>query len=248
MDDLFDLLVEFRDFAVQEKGRTGLGGLLTLDEKKLVDVWRPDVRFETPWLSDAAWPANLRTVQHQIVMLKQSEKPYAWQTDDWFYRSGCTACGWTSQSRDSYVLALGEGLDHAFPDWWKQPIVNRAKAGSDKGEWGRNVARMYPPGWFETGGPVRTHRFGYDSDPEAGGAPGGGWDMPGTHETKERTESKKLKMFAVPTSEYWWNLNDLVLGEDGELVAERDLLRPTRIEWANDDDDDDWEEDDDLDE
>lgn len=243
MTGLFEELTEFRDAAVEEFEGRRLGGLLaTLTEHRpTTELWRPFGRSgSSPWLEDPVWPSSLRTPRCQVMLLARGERLSPYYGDKVIaFAAGCTGCGWLSDERPAQMQALAEGLDHSHPGWWALPIVRSLKAGAgmaDRAKWARTVARMYPTGWFESAGPVRTHRqhakdgFGYVrlmEEPIAGGAPGGGWDVPGIIERKVDGKAEAVRMVFVPTKGVSsWELRDAkVLGPDGELVREADLLR-----------------------
>ena len=218
MSDLFDLLFDFRNRAATDRHQHG-GGLFEPDDQNLAEFWRPVSNWHEPWLTDPTWPASLRTAQHRVMLLFRSERRYEYAPSN--LRAGCTGCGWLSDERWSIMQALAEGLDHSHPGWWSQPIANSLKTGATMAEayeWGVEIARVYPPGWFETGGPVRTYRVGNDTEPKQGRAPGGGWDVPASVVPKP-APVQKAKMVYVPSNGYDWS-DDLVLTPSGDLVPE----------------------------
>jgi hypothetical protein len=80
------------------------------------------------------------------------------------YRSACRGqdCGWKGQVRDQWNDAVEDGHDHVFPGWRDLPVVAASpRYYPDKRawtKWKKEVTRLYPPGWLERGGPVRTYR------------------------------------------------------------------------------------------
>jgi hypothetical protein len=105
------------------------------------------------------------------------------QDDDRFYRGACLGCGWVaSPSRDSENAAAEDAHDHAWPGWRYLPTVpNRpyADSGNDKKRWTwlRKFLPLYPPGWLEAGGPVRTVRPAPCDRHVPLATPYGGYDM-----------------------------------------------------------------------
>lgn len=76
---------------------------------------------------------------------------------DLLYRGACRACPWEGPARDRENPATKDACDHAWPGWRDLPAVepNDPKA---LASWTRRVTALYPPGWVEDGGPVRTRR------------------------------------------------------------------------------------------
>lgn len=242
--DLFDLFTEMRD--AWHRDRSAIGTLLDMDESPVENYWRPNNWLE-PWKHDPIWPHSTRTVHCQIVVLTRGRR-YR-ETSE--FRAGCTGCGFVTEPRPSEMQALTEGLDHSHPGWWQQPIVSKPKDARPYSEefakWGREIARVYPAGWFESGGPVRTQRVN-DDQPHAEGAPGGGWDIPGTVSRAARARPQEVKMVYVKPQPGYWGTGDydaVVLDPDsGEIVPEYKLRwKENTLDQYNDDDDE-WEDDD----
>ena len=85
------------------------------------------------------------------------------------YRACCRrpGCDWEGPERDNENTAAEDGCDHAWPGWRDRPAAPeppRITSGTTKAErtaitrWTEQVNRLYPPGWVEDGGPIRTRR------------------------------------------------------------------------------------------
>ena len=245
MDDLFDLLLTYREWNKRDRNQEQLGGLLQLEEQTIEDVWRPN-DWSLSIDDTVAWPGCLQTVRTTIIVLKKGKR---WSDKSTLYRAGCLKTGWTGEPHRDKMLALAEGLDFGWPGWWSMPIVNRMNVGKEHA-WAETIARMYPPGWFETGGPVRTNRASHDTEPHAGQAPGGGWDVAGVLKPKEEPSVLRIKMLSVPSNSPWQDYsngswNDLIVNEQGDLVNERFARVTTQWDDQDDDDDEEWDDDDD---
>jgi hypothetical protein len=103
-------------------------------------------------------------------------------------RGGCLTCGWLGPVRPGHYDeqgAIEDAHDHAFPGWRDLPIVPRvARLGNDQREskqlakLAEHVRLIYPTGWLERGGPIRTLRRAMGTRHVPGYAPTGlGYDM-----------------------------------------------------------------------
>lgn len=104
---------------------------------------------------------------------------------DLMYRGACRHCTWEGDPTDSENTASEDAHDHAWPGWRDLPLVPRSRAG-EMGpaqqkraavQWLEKVTPLYPPGWVEAGGPVRTARSSLGTRHVPNGTPFGGYDM-----------------------------------------------------------------------
>lgn len=84
---------------------------------------------------------------------------------DLMYRGACLSCTWEGEIRDDHNPAVEDAHDHAWPGWDSLPIAPRRPEpghtpnhSSAMGHWVDQVDAMYPSGWLESGGPIRTAR------------------------------------------------------------------------------------------
>lgn len=83
------------------------------------------------------------------------------------YRGACLHCVWEGEIRASENEAVEDAHDHAWPGWRDLPTVDRSpgRNPSARGQktlraWADKVNAVYPDGWLESGGPIRTERLG----------------------------------------------------------------------------------------
>jgi hypothetical protein len=78
------------------------------------------------------------------------------------YRGACQHCDWEGEVRDAENGAAEDAHDHAWPGWRELPIVPR-RPENQKAQptWIERVSAVYPIGWLESGGPIRTVRQKY---------------------------------------------------------------------------------------
>lgn len=86
---------------------------------------------------------------------------------DLVYRGVCTGCDWEGPVRGDENSAVEDAHDHAWPGWRDTPIVPRSpgrgtsrQAQDALQRWLSGLPAGYPPGWVESGGPIRTARDG----------------------------------------------------------------------------------------
>jgi hypothetical protein len=101
-------------------------------------------------------------------------------------RGACRGCDWEGEPRLTENAAAEDACDHAWPGWRDLPTVPKPPAWNggttqkERGVMDRWVARVnsvYPPGWLEAGGPVRTLREPVGTRHVPGGTMFGGYDM-----------------------------------------------------------------------
>lgn len=109
------------------------------------------------------------------------------------FRGACRrpGCLWEGPERESRAgsgenPAAEDALDHAWPGWRDLPAapgLPRIQSGTSKADlralarWAGQVTAIYPQGWLEAGGPVRTLRTGRGTRHVPDRTPYGGYDM-----------------------------------------------------------------------
>ncbi|GAA2351073.1 hypothetical protein SVIO_040080 [Streptomyces violaceusniger] len=63
--------------------------------------------------------------------------------------------------------------DHSHPGWRDLPAIPERRGR----HWLTHAQCLYPDGWFERSGPIRTIRIGIEKRHKPGAAPGGGYDL-----------------------------------------------------------------------
>jgi Family of unknown function (DUF6349) len=118
------------------------------------------------------------------------------------YRGACRWCAWEGGPHGSENYAVEDACEHAWPCWRWLPVIatsdpdmaSGASAQRAKDQWAKQVAAVYPEGWLEAGGPVRTHRNPGATRHVAGRTPFGGYDL-GT--TEAATPAHKSTAAAI---------------------------------------------------
>ncbi len=109
------------------------------------------------------------------------------------YRGACRrpGCLWEGPERDSWAgsgenPAAEDALNHAWPGWRDLPVAPdfpHIQSGTSKADlralarWAEQVNAIYPEGWLEAGGPVRTLRSGRGTRHVPDRTPYGGYDV-----------------------------------------------------------------------
>jgi hypothetical protein len=76
-------------------------------------------------------------------------------------RGACLLCDWEGPVRDTTNEAVEDAHDHCWPGWRDLPVVARVPEDRKKRTaWITYVNSLYPAGWLEQGGPIRTARVG----------------------------------------------------------------------------------------
>ncbi|MDT0262300.1 DUF6349 family protein [Jatrophihabitans lederbergiae] len=105
---------------------------------------------------------------------------------DLVYRGACLHCAWEGEIGEDHNAAVEDAHDHAWSGWRDLPIVDRrpepgtsARQQATMASWVAAVNDVYPAGWLESGGPIRTVRgyFGTRHVPAYTGF--GGYDLCG---------------------------------------------------------------------
>jgi hypothetical protein len=190
--DAFELLAATAQ-RVRESENAPMGGLFAG-----ANALAPQADVDAGWrlypnegeMKDPGWPDSIRRARCTPVALSVVDK------DGTAYRGACLGCGWVADKvwRDEGVhyasdrapglrFAVEDAHDHSHPGWRKLVPVEKPKALDGYShaalrEWGAKIARLFPAGWFESGGPVLTVRSSQGAmGPQHAGAPGGGWDI-----------------------------------------------------------------------
>jgi hypothetical protein len=105
---------------------------------------------------------------------------------DLVYRGACLHCAWEGEIRDDHNSAVEDAHDHTWPGWRDLPIVDRRpEPGTNKKQttamhrWINAVDGVYPDGWLEAGGPIRTARGYYGTRHVTNHTGFGGYDLCG---------------------------------------------------------------------
>ncbi len=100
------------------------------------------------------------------------------------YRGTCLHCAWEGEIRDGNNGAVEDA--HAWPGWRDLPCVPRrpepgtsAKQKTGMTRWAETVNDVYPEGWLESGGPIRTVRGQYGTRHVPDHTGFGGYDLCG---------------------------------------------------------------------
>ena len=76
------------------------------------------------------------------------------------YRSWCRTCKEEGVPRETNNEAARDACDHGWPGWRDQPIMPAWPSGEDGHkafpDWLARARRLYPAGWVDAGGPIRT--------------------------------------------------------------------------------------------
>jgi hypothetical protein len=102
------------------------------------------------------------------------------------YRGACLHCDFEGPDRLSENEAAEDANDHCWHGWRDLPIVPPAPEGGTskkdnqaRSTWVSKVNELYPAGWLEDGGPIRTRRSGLGTRHVPARTPFGGYDMCG---------------------------------------------------------------------
>jgi hypothetical protein len=94
------------------------------------------------------------------------------------YRGACRHCDWEGEPRERENTAAEDACEHAWPGWRDVPVVPRVpEERSKRAAWVDRVRELYPAGWLEDGGPIRTARSGYGTRHVPSRTPFDGYDM-----------------------------------------------------------------------
>jgi len=94
------------------------------------------------------------------------------------HRGCCLACDWEGPPREQENPAAEDACDHAWPGWRELPLLpHKPHDGKQLRRWLDRAKALYPPGWIEAGGPVRTERESEIVTRHHFAAEWGGYDM-----------------------------------------------------------------------
>jgi len=109
---------------------------------------------------------------------------------DLMYRGACRGCDWEGEPHEEENTAAEDACEHAWPGWRELPVVPAVPdKGTTRARWIEDVAALYPPGWLEDGGPIRTSRRHSGTRHVPSRTPFGGYDLAavdnaGDHDTE----------------------------------------------------------------
>ncbi len=146
-----------------------------------------------------------RTTRCQATVLSADTRRYSasqkWpacgceQINELMYRGACLGidCDWEGEPHPlNENAAVEDAMDHAWPGWRDVPIVPRvpfAANNATEQKWLNKVTPLYPEGWIENGGPIRTQREKYGTRHHGPAIPCGGYDMGVPAPEQEDTQS-----------------------------------------------------------
>jgi hypothetical protein len=117
------------------------------------------------------------TPDHQpTVLVRRGDSPAPdnpHETWPYFHRGACLGCTWEAPDRRRTDEAVEDAHDHTHPAWRNLPALLERRGR----HWLTHATHLYPAGWFDQGGPVRTIRKGIEKRHLPGKAPGGGYDL-----------------------------------------------------------------------
>ncbi|MGQ4491141.1 DUF6349 family protein [Streptomyces sp. SAS_281] len=149
----------------------------------LPQFWDKTADCRPVWRIDYGHPGFTRrtppepTSDHQPTTLVRSWGQPApdgsGETWPYLHRGACLGCSWEGPDRRRTDEAVEDAHDHTHPGWRDLHEMPERRGR----HWLTHVQRLYPEGWFEKGGPVRTIRTGIEKQHKPGAAPGGGYDL-----------------------------------------------------------------------
>jgi hypothetical protein len=106
---------------------------------------------------------------------------------DTVYRGACRYCTWEGPLHDGENPAAEDAHDHAWPGWRDLPLVPRRPDSASNSKqtskaiarWVDHVNAVYPTGWLESAGPIRTRRDAYGTRHVPDHTGFGGYDLCG---------------------------------------------------------------------
>lgn len=97
---------------------------------------------------------------------------------DLMHRGACTLCDWEGPPHNDENLAAEDALDHAWPGWRDLPVVDPTPDDKRKqAKWLQTLNVLYPEGWVEQGGPIKTWREWMGGRHVPNRTPFGGYDV-----------------------------------------------------------------------
>lgn len=149
----------------------------------LPQFWDKSTNCRPIWRIDWGHPGFTRrtppepTSDHQPTSLVRSWGQPApdgsGQTWPYLHRGACLGCSWEGSDRRRTDEAVEDAHDHTHPGWRDLPAIPERRGR----HWLTHARRLYPDGWFDQGGPIRTVRTGIEKQHKPGAAPGGGYDL-----------------------------------------------------------------------
>ncbi|MBT2390719.1 hypothetical protein J7E87_15110 [Streptomyces sp. ISL-1] len=146
------------------------------------DVWSIDYGHPGFTLHTPPEP----TADHQPTVItrrwNQPAPQHPEETWTYLHRGTCLGCTWEGLDRRRTDEAVEDAHDHTHPKWRTLPPLPERRGR----HWLTHAKHLYPEGWFDNGGPVRTIRTGIEKQHRPGGAPGGGYDLAVVPRKRER--------------------------------------------------------------
>ncbi|MFF8769015.1 DUF6349 family protein [Kitasatospora sp. NPDC015120] len=90
-------------------------------------------------------------------------------------RGACLACNWEGPARRHQNAAIEDALDHTHPGWRDLPTLPQSVGGRNATLLRAYRDATFPPGWFDTGGPLKVWTTTANDWHEHSKAPGGGY-------------------------------------------------------------------------
>ncbi|MFB1042337.1 DUF6349 family protein [Streptomyces chrestomyceticus] len=152
-------------------------------------VWRID--WGHPGFTHCTPPEP--TTDHQpTVLVRRWDLPAPEHPDEtwpYLHRGACLGCTWEGPDRRRTDEAVEDAHDHTHPGWRDLPPLPERRGR----HWLTHATQLYPTGWFDTGGPIRTIRTGVEKRHLPGKAPGGGYDLAVTPPQTERPKAAVIE-------------------------------------------------------
>ena len=124
---------------------------------------------------------------------------------DLVYRGACRHCTWEGDIRGCENAGAEDAHDHAWPGWRDLPIApRRPESGTSTQQkrtiaaWVTTVNNIYPAGWLQSAGPIRTRRKGIGTRHVPNRTGFGGYDLCGEVEPDPGCPSRRDATEANP--------------------------------------------------
>lgn len=133
-----------------------------------------------------------------------------------------------ARGSDAENKAVEDALDHAWPGWRDQPVVEKPRGQMTKSQqsrWAEQVRAVYPPGWVDAGGPIITWRDGAGHRHVPEFAPGGGYDVACIRGFDQPTRFRPASEIPAPPV--------AIVGEDGPPLDQVEPLA-AHTGWGGD--------------
>lgn len=142
--------------------------------------------WHTWWRQDQEHTTDCRPIVMQADLRCGCHERGCQCAGDLVHRAACLQCSFEGPVRLSENEAAEDANDHSWPGWRDLPIVPKVPEGGTskkdnqaRVDWIEKVSALYPAGWLETGGPIRTRRTSPGTRHVPERTPYGGYDMCG---------------------------------------------------------------------